>query len=202
VSGAQEEELFLHKLLKAREIYRRKNTDFELAIYRTQEDGHYSGYLSAGGFSDLIVEISDIVASDFQTTTGGDPVSMLLETIKAEIDAGKFDLAVAIQKAIARIRSLLAPAQGFTSGNKIYEPEPGDPQASLKHEITAFAVKTVCSFERATLPARTELTVLQRKVDEYQIRVDSDIDEPEKQDNSALLAAIEQLISVAVQHRG
>lgn len=87
--------MFFHKHLKAKEIYRHRNIDFELAVYRTQEDGHYSGYVSAGGFSDLIVEISDILASDFRTTTGADPVGMLLQSIKSEIDAGKFDFAVA-----------------------------------------------------------------------------------------------------------
>lgn len=187
--------MFTHKHLKAREIYRHKNTDYEIAIYRTQEDGHYSGYLSAGGFSDLIVEISHIVASDFRKTTGTDPVDLLLRTIKSEIDAGKFDLALARQQAISRVRSLLAPAPQFASGNKIYEPESDDPQVALKREIIEFAVRTVSPFESEKIPGRSDL---RSKVAEYRAQVHSHIDEPEKQDYFTLLAAIEQLISVGV----
>jgi len=66
--------------LRAKETYRHKQNNFEIAVYRAKEDGHYRGYISAGGFSDLMGEISSTVASDLRETTGADPSSGCLRS--------------------------------------------------------------------------------------------------------------------------
>jgi len=83
--------VFFHLHLRAKETYRYNGLDFEIAVYRAQEDGHYRGYISAGGFSDLVAEISGETALNFLETSDVDPTQQLIGLIKSEIDAGKFD---------------------------------------------------------------------------------------------------------------
>lgn len=84
--------MFYHMSLAAKEIHEHDGNKFELAVYRTEKDGYLRGYISSVGFSDLIVEISDEVASDM-AITGSDPVSKLISVMKDEINAGKISIA-------------------------------------------------------------------------------------------------------------
>lgn len=82
--------MFYNMNLAAKEVHKYDGNEFELVVYRAQEDGHLRGYISSGGFSDRIVEMTHEVASDIKTVTGNDPVAMLILVMKDEIDAGKF----------------------------------------------------------------------------------------------------------------
>lgn len=84
--------MFYHMNLAAKETHEFDGNEFELVVYRTEEDGHLRGYISSGGFSDRIVEMSGEVASDMKATTGSEPAAMLISAMKDEIDAGKFPL--------------------------------------------------------------------------------------------------------------
>ena len=84
--------MFYHMNLAAKETHEYDGNEFELVVYRAEEDGHLQGYISSGGFSDRIVKMSGEVASDMKTVTGSDPVAMLISVMKDEIDAGKFPL--------------------------------------------------------------------------------------------------------------
>ena len=83
--------MFFHMDLKAKKTHTHRNVEFEIVVYRAQEDGHYNAYVSTGGFGDLIVELAGTTASDLQPTTGADPVEQLVKVLQCEIDAGKFD---------------------------------------------------------------------------------------------------------------
>lgn len=78
--------------LAGKERHEFRGDEFEIVVYRAEEDGHLRGYISSGGFSDRIVEMSGETASDMKTVSGNDPVAMLIETMKDEINAGKFHL--------------------------------------------------------------------------------------------------------------
>ncbi len=84
--------MFYHMNLAAKEIHEYDGTEFELAVYRAEEDGHLRGYISSGGFSDRILEMSGEVASDFKTVSGNNPEATLISVMKDEINAGKFPL--------------------------------------------------------------------------------------------------------------
>ena len=84
--------MFYHMNLAAKEIHEYDGNEFELVVYRAEEDGHLRGYISSGGFSDRIVEMSGEVASDMKAVTGSDPVATLISVMKDEINAGKFPL--------------------------------------------------------------------------------------------------------------
>ena len=84
--------MFYHMNLAAKETHVFDGNEFELVVYKTEEDGYLRGYLSSGGFSDRIIEMSGEVASDMKVTTGSDPAAMLISAMKDEIDAGKFQL--------------------------------------------------------------------------------------------------------------
>ena len=75
--------------LAAKETHEFDGNEFELVVYRA-EDGHLHGYISSGGFSNRILEMSGEVASDIKVTTGSDPVAKLISAMKDEINAGKF----------------------------------------------------------------------------------------------------------------
>ncbi|MFH1935533.1 MAG: hypothetical protein ABIN18_28665 [Pseudomonadota bacterium] len=82
--------MFYHMNLAGKEIHEFRGDEFEIVVYRAEEDGHLRGYISLGGFSDRIVEMSGETASDMKTVSGNYPVDMLIETMKDEINAGKF----------------------------------------------------------------------------------------------------------------
>ncbi len=84
--------MFYHMNLAAKEEHEYKGNIYELVVYRAEEDGHLRGYISSGGFSDRIVEMSGETASDMKTVTGANPVTELVSVMKNEIDAGKFPL--------------------------------------------------------------------------------------------------------------
>lgn len=82
--------MFFHMNLAAKEVHKYDGNEFELVVYRAEEDGHLRGYISSGGFSDRIVEMTGDVASGMKSATGNDPVAILISVMKDEIDAGKF----------------------------------------------------------------------------------------------------------------
>lgn len=84
--------MFYHMNLAGKEVHEYRGNKFEIVVYRAEEDGHLKGYISSGGFSDRIVSMSGETASDMKMGIGSDPVAMLIETMKNEIDAGKFPL--------------------------------------------------------------------------------------------------------------
>ena len=84
--------MFYHMHLAAKEIHEYDGNEFELVVYRAEEDGHLRGYISSGGFSDRIVEMSGETASDLKADRGDDPPAMLISVMKDEINAGKFPL--------------------------------------------------------------------------------------------------------------
>lgn len=84
--------MFYHMNLAAKEKHELDGNEFELVVYQEGEDGHLRGYISSGGFSDRIVEMSGEVANDMNVTTGSDPVAMLISVMKDEINAVNFPL--------------------------------------------------------------------------------------------------------------
>ncbi|WP_445367469.1 hypothetical protein ACH5Y9_21050 [Methylomonas sp. BW4-1] len=84
--------MFYHMNLAAKEIHEYDGNEFELVVYRAEEDGHLEGYISSGGFSDRIVQMSGEVASDMKSVSGSNPVAILISAMKDEIAAGKFPL--------------------------------------------------------------------------------------------------------------
>jgi hypothetical protein len=82
--------MFFHMNLAAKYKHEFAGHTFELVVYRSEEDGHLRGYISSGGFSERIVEMSGETASDMETVTGSDPVEALISVMRDEIDAGKF----------------------------------------------------------------------------------------------------------------
>ncbi|MCH7504621.1 hypothetical protein IID04_03170 [PVC group bacterium] len=84
--------MFYHMNLAGKELHKFEDNEFEIVVYRAEEDGHLRGYISSGGFSDRIAEISGEIASDMKTVSGNDPVAALIDNIKTEINAGKFRL--------------------------------------------------------------------------------------------------------------
>ncbi|CAB1058352.1 hypothetical protein D1BOALGB6SA_3108 [Olavius sp. associated proteobacterium Delta 1] len=84
--------MFYHMNLAAKETHKFEGNEFELVVYRAEEDGHLRGYISSGGFSDRIAEISGETASDMKSETGNDPADTLISLMKDEINAGKFPL--------------------------------------------------------------------------------------------------------------
>ena len=82
--------MFYHMRLIKKEIHTYKGAEYEIVIYGAEEDGHLRGYISSGGFSDRIAEMPSEVATDMRVTSNQDPVQMMLNIIKSEIDAGKF----------------------------------------------------------------------------------------------------------------
>lgn len=84
--------MFYHMNLAGKEMHEYHGNKFEIVVYRAEEDGHLKGYISSGGFSDRIVSMSGETAGDMKMGTGRDPVAMLIETMKNEINAGKFPL--------------------------------------------------------------------------------------------------------------
>jgi hypothetical protein len=84
--------MFYHMNLAAKETHEFDGIEFELVVYRAEEDGHLRGYISSGGFGDRIGEMSGEIASDIKVTKGSDPAATLISAMKVEIDAGKFQL--------------------------------------------------------------------------------------------------------------
>ena len=84
--------MFFHMNLATKDKHEFAGHTFELVVYRAEDDGHLRGYISSGGFSERIVEMSGETASDMKTVTGSDPVEALISVMKDEIDAGKFPL--------------------------------------------------------------------------------------------------------------
>lgn len=82
--------MFYHFNLAKKERHQYRGTAYEIAVYRTEEDGRLRGYISHGGFSDRIAEMSGEVAYDIKVTTGNDAVESLVDAMKLEIEAGKF----------------------------------------------------------------------------------------------------------------
>lgn len=86
--------MFVHMNLARKESYTHGGVEYEIAIYRVEEDGHLRGYVSSGGFNDRVLEMAGDVAYDMKTTTGADPLAVAVAALKDEIDAGKFDAGV------------------------------------------------------------------------------------------------------------
>lgn len=86
--------MFFHMNLARKESYAHGGEVYEIAIYCAEENGHLRGYVSAGGFSDRVLEMAGDVAYDMKTTTGADPVAVAVAALKDEIDAGKFESGV------------------------------------------------------------------------------------------------------------
>lgn len=84
--------MFYHMNLAAKESHEHAGNTYEIVVYRAEEDSHLRGYISSGGFSARIVEMSGEVASDMGVVSGGNPVEALVSVMKNEIDAGKFPL--------------------------------------------------------------------------------------------------------------
>ena len=85
--------MFYHMNLAKKEIHSFQGTEYEVVVYRAEEDGHLRGYISAGGFSNRIAEMSGETAYDMKSTDVADPVEFLMNVMKDEIDAGKFPVA-------------------------------------------------------------------------------------------------------------
>ena len=101
-----------------------------------------------------------------------------------------------LQRAIARLRSLLEPPTRFTTGTKIYEPDKDDPAYRLKMEINSLAIRTTEAFERSP-SARTEKTALLSETKQCRERVSSDVAGPEKGAYRELLTAVDELIALS-----
>jgi hypothetical protein len=85
--------MFYHMNLARKEAHIFQGTEYEIVVYRAEEDGHLRGYISAGGFSDRIAQISGETAHDMKATGDSDPVEFLVNAMKEEINAGKFPVA-------------------------------------------------------------------------------------------------------------
>ena len=83
------ENMFYHMNQVGKDTHMYDGNEYEIAVYKADEDNHLRGYISSGGFSDSIVHMSSETASDMRHGTE-DPVEMLINTMKDEIDAGKF----------------------------------------------------------------------------------------------------------------
>lgn len=84
--------MLYHMNLAAKQTHEYNGNKFELVVYHVEENSHLRGYISSGGFSGCIVEMSDETASDMKVVTKADPVAMLISVMKDEINAGKFPL--------------------------------------------------------------------------------------------------------------
>lgn len=81
--------MFYHMQQVGKELHTYDGNEYEILVYKADEDNHLRGYISSGGFSDNIVHMSDETANDMRHDTE-DPVAMLINTMKDEINAGKF----------------------------------------------------------------------------------------------------------------
>jgi hypothetical protein len=88
--------MFYHMRLAAKELYERDGRQFEIAVYRVDEDGSLRGYVSLGGFSDRVLGMSETVAIDMKHVTGMDPVAEVVKGLKNEIDTGKYDFVLPV----------------------------------------------------------------------------------------------------------
>lgn len=102
-----------------------------------------------------------------------------------------------IQQAVAHVRSLLTPSNGFVSGTKLYEAEPTDPLVATKRATIEFAARTAALFDAGRVPARTDLVAWQRKCEEYRVEFDSSTSDPEAYDYVELLSALDRLITAS-----
>jgi len=84
--------VFYNMELATKEMFSYKDKQYEIAVYRAEEDGHLRGYVSSGGFSDRVVDMSGLVASDMGNTSTDDPVTTLVNIMKQEIETGKVAL--------------------------------------------------------------------------------------------------------------
>lgn len=82
--------MFFHLHLAKKETYKHNDQEYELVVYRAEEDGHLRGYISLGGFGEWVVGMSSAVASNANATSESSPVDMLIDAMKNEIEAGNF----------------------------------------------------------------------------------------------------------------
>jgi hypothetical protein len=102
-----------------------------------------------------------------------------------------------IQQALAHVRSLLTPSNGFVSGTKLYEPEPTNPLVATKRATIEFAARTTDFFDTGRVPARADLVAWQKRCEEYRVQFDSSTADPEAHDYLTLLSALDRLITVS-----
>ncbi len=80
---------FYNMQLAAKEEFSYEGIEYEIVVYKADEDGHLRGYVSSGGFSDRVVDMSGLVASDMSNASVNDPVAELVNIMKKEIEMGK-----------------------------------------------------------------------------------------------------------------
>ena len=81
--------MFYHLHQVGKDFHTYDGNEYEISVYKAEEDNHLRGFISSGGFSDSIVHMSNETASDMRHDSE-DPVAMLISTMKDEIDAAKY----------------------------------------------------------------------------------------------------------------
>ena len=97
-----------------------------------------------------------------------------------------------LQRAMARVRSILHPPSAFISGHRVYEPDSTDESASgsLKRHLFSLASVALEQAERA-VAGRAGTVTFDTEVYE---QIESEIDPAEQQEFKSFAAAIEDLI--------
>ncbi len=92
--------MFYHMNLADRQKHEYDGNVFEIVVSRADEDGHLRGYISSGGFSGRIAKMSGETVSNIEAVSSIDPVTMLIDTMKDDISAGKYPLPDYLQKKV------------------------------------------------------------------------------------------------------
>lgn len=94
--------MFYHMNLADKKEHEYDGNVFEIVISRAEEEGHLRGYISSGGFSSRIAKMSGGTVSNIEAVSSIGPVTMLIDTMKDDISAGKYPLPEYLQKPILK----------------------------------------------------------------------------------------------------